>query len=135
MTDNILVPLPGFTLPCDFAWKVRFIDAVEDHLQKLHAAGHFVPPRFFGYYFNGGQPVAVSGGWTVALDRVPALERLPAAVARLTDGRFAICAEENESQPDFLLIHDRRDGACWLWRFSFGLRFVAATEPIFDRAA
>jgi hypothetical protein len=27
------------------------------------------------------------------------------------------------------LIHDRRDGACWLWSFVDGLRFVEAVEP------
>ena len=32
--------------------------------------------------------------------------------------------------PDFLLIHDRFDGACWLWRFSFGRRFIEASEPV-----
>jgi hypothetical protein len=29
-----------------------------------------------------------------------------------------------------VLIHDRHDGACWLWRFAYGVRFVMATEPV-----
>ena len=30
------------------------------------------------------------------------------------------------------LVHDRRDGACWLWTFDEGLRFIESVEPIFD---
>jgi hypothetical protein len=26
-------------------------------------------------------------------------------------------------------VHDRRDGACWLWSFAAGLSFVEAVEP------
>ena len=37
---------------------------------------------------------------------------------------------EREAEPEFLLVHDRRDGACWLWGFAFGMRFVSATEAI-----
>jgi hypothetical protein len=31
-----------------------------------------------------------------------------------------------------MLIHDRLDGACWLWRFAYGRRFVMATDPLLD---
>ena len=34
--------------------------------------------------------------------------------------------------PEYMLIHDRRDGACWLWGFEHGLRFVEATDPVME---
>ena len=39
-------------------------------------------------------------------------------------------SDVEDQVPDFLLVHDRRDGACWLWRFAYGLHFVEATGPI-----
>jgi hypothetical protein len=74
--------------------------------------------------------VAVTGRWTVTLDRAPALARLPAALNRITQGSFSISSESGQDDPDFLLVHDRSDGGCWLWRFAYGLRFVEATEPV-----
>lgn len=129
MNDNVLIPLPGFTLPPDYPWRVRFVSAVDDQLRRLRASGHFLPPRFFGYFFQGSQPVGVSGNWTVTLDAEPPILDLPDRVDRLTHGRFQMVSEMENQRPDFLLVHDRRDGACWLWRFTFGLQFVEATEP------
>lgn len=131
MTDNVLVPLDGFTLPPDLPWRVRFIDLVEAHLRRLHAVGRFRPPRFFGYYFLDQEPVAVTGSWTVTLDPEKPLTELPSALDRVTCGQFAITGAA-DSPPDFMLIHDRHDGACWLWRFAYGRRFVMATDPLFD---
>jgi hypothetical protein len=85
---------------------------------------------FFGYYFQGGDPVAVSGSWTVTLDHEPQVMNLPTALEDLTLGQYAIASHSHNTEPDFLLVHDRRDGACWLWRFAYGLRFVMATEPV-----
>lgn len=130
MPDNVLIPLPGFRLPADFPWRVRFITAVEDQLKRLRATGHFSPPRFFGYFFRGGEPVGVSGNWMVTLDSVRPVCELPAKIDRLTHGQYNITSDARENTPEFLLVHDRRDGACWLWRFSYGLRFVEATEPV-----
>ena len=31
-----------------------------------------------------------------------------------------------------MLIHDRRDGACWLWQFEHGLRFVESTDAVLE---
>jgi hypothetical protein len=50
----------------------------------------------------------------------------------MTHGQFSIASPTEQAAPDFLLVHDRRDGACWLWRFAFGLRFVEAVEPVED---
>lgn len=135
MTENILIPLPGFTLPEDFPWRVRFVDAVEAQLKRLRVAGGFSPPRFFGYYFMQDEPVAVSGHWTVTLDESAPLRALPGALDQFTLGQYAITSPERERAPDYLLVHDRRDGACWLWRFAFGLRFVEATDPQLSRSA
>jgi hypothetical protein len=129
MTDNVLIPLPGFALPVDFPWRVRFIAAVDDHLRRLRATGHFSPPRFFGYYFRGDAPIGVSGNWTVTLDAEPALMQLLTMIERITKGQFAIASPARDVDPDFILVHDRRDGACWLWRFDYGLRFVEAIDP------
>ncbi|HEX2852840.1 MAG TPA: hypothetical protein VHO24_06350 [Opitutaceae bacterium] len=130
MTDNVLIPLPSFTLPADFPWRVRFIAAVDEHLRRLRATGHFRPSRFFGYYFRGDAPIGVSGNWTVTLDPEPPLVQLRAALERVTQGQFSIASDSTQANPDFLLVHDRRDGACWLWRFEYGLRFVEAIEAV-----
>lgn len=130
MADNVLIPLPTFNLPADFPWRVRFISAVDEHLRRLRATGHFRPSRFFGYYFRGDVPMGVSGNWTVTLDAEPPLVQLKTALNRVTKGQFSISSESNDTDPDFLLIHDRRDGACCLWRFEYGLRFVEATDPV-----
>lgn len=135
MTDNVLVPLPNFLLPPDLPWRVKFIDAVESHLRKLRTTGHFLPPRFFGYYFRGSEPVGVTGNWTVTLDPAPLLNELPCAVEKVTLGQFGIASRTGDEEPEFVLIHDRRDGACWLWRFAYGLRFVTAIEPLLDEEA
>jgi hypothetical protein len=37
-----------------------------------------------------------------------------------------------ETVPDYLLVHDRRDGTCWLWSFADGMRFIEASEPVLD---
>jgi hypothetical protein len=95
--ENVLIPLPGFTLPEDFPWQVKFVSLVEGQLRRLHASGRFLPPRF---------------------------------LEDLTLGQYAIGSSAQKMEPDFLLVHDRRDGACWLWRFAYGLRFVMATEPV-----
>jgi hypothetical protein len=130
MTDNVLIPLPGFTLPVDFPWRVRFIAAVDEHLRRLRATGHFSPPRFFGYYFRGSAPIGVTGNWTVTLDPEPPLMQLLSMVERVTKGQFSISSVSRSADPDFILVHDLRDGACWLWRFDYGLRFVEAVDPI-----
>lgn len=130
MSENILVPLPGFHLPLDFPWRVRFVAAVEGELRRLRASGRFDPPRFFGYYFRKGRPVGISGPWTVALECNTTAMRLLESVENVTQGEYSIETASSDGQPDFLLIHDRRDGECWLWRFSRGLRFVEATEPV-----
>ena len=128
-TDNVLVPLPGITLPPDLPWQARFVELVEEHLRRLSAGGQFEPPRFFGYYFRGGEPVGVTGNWTVLLERHAPLMRLPEMLDALTCGQFNIVAH-GDSDPEFMLIHDRHDGACWLWRYAYGLRFVMASEPV-----
>lgn len=130
MSENLLIPLPGFTLPADFPWRVRFIVAVDQRLRRLRATGHFVPSRFFGYYLQGDSPMGVSGSWTVALKAEAPWRELNAELDRLTDGRFSIASNGQDREPDFMLVHDRMDGACWLWRFAYAMKFVGATEPI-----
>lgn len=132
MSENVLIPLPGFTLPTDFPWRVRFIAAVDEHLQRLRATGHFVPSRFFGYFFRGNTPVSVSGNWTVTLDLVPPVSQLPEVLEYVTQGQYSIASHSRDQLPDYMLVHDRRDGACWLWDFEHGLRFVEATDPVME---
>jgi hypothetical protein len=130
MTDNVLIPLPGFALPEDFPWRVGFVKLVDDQLRRLRATGHFVPPRFFGYYFQGRVPVGIGGSWTVSLDAVQPATLLPGMLDELTHGHYSIVATRRDALPEFLLVHDRRDGACWLWSFADGLRFMEAVEPV-----
>ena len=129
MAENVLIPLPGFELPGDFPWRVGFVALVDDQLRRLRTTGHFLPPRFFGYYFQARTPVGVGGSWTVSLDATRPATLLPEALDRMTHGEYSITSPSVEEKPDFLLVHDRRDGACWLWSFLDGLRFVEAVEP------
>ena len=130
MTDNLLIPLPGFQLPSDFPWRIGFVALGDEQLRRLRATGHFLPPRFFGYYFQGAVPVGVGGSWTVSLDATRPASLLPRLLDRITDGLYSITSAGPKDAPDFLLIHDRRDGACWLWSFEEGLRFVEAVDPM-----
>lgn len=129
MAENVLIPLPGFELPTDFPWRIGFVDLVNDQLRRLRATGHFLPPRFFGYYFHRQVPVGVGGSWTVSLDPSQRTSHLAGAIERLTQGQYSIVSERRDVVPDYLLVHDRRDGACWLWSFVYGLRFIEAVEP------
>lgn len=129
MAENVLIPLPGFELPTDFPYRIGFVDLVNDQLRRLRATGHFLPPRFFGYYFQTQVPVGVGGSWTVSLDPSKPTSVLAGQLERITHGEYSIVSERREALPEFLLVHDRRDGACWLWSFADGLRFVEAVEP------
>lgn len=134
MSENVLIPLSGFTLPYDYPWRVGFIALVDDQLRRLRATGHFMPPRFFGYYFQDGVPMAVGASWTVSLEAVAPVTSLPSALYRLTQGRFSIMSPTRDLPPDFMLVHDRRGGACWLWSFADGLKFIEAIEPVTEPA-
>ena len=95
----------------------------------MSVSAPFEAPRFFGYYFRGEEPVAVTGSWTVLLDAHPMLMRLPSALNEATDGRFEVTGSPDR-EPDFVLVHDRWDGTCCLWRFAYGMRFVMAEEAV-----
>lgn len=129
MPDQLLIDLPEIRLPRDLAWRVKFIEAVEAHVKKLGVAGHFQPPRF-GYYFVGRHPVVLARNWKVTLETAPLLQKLRGVLERLTENQFSIAAESDATAPDYLLVHDRHDGACWLWGFEQGRRFVEACEPV-----
>src|SRR5215208_6788934 len=113
MTENVLIPLPGFQLPGDFPWRVGFVALVDDQLRKLRATGHFLPPRFFGYYFQCTVPIGIGGSWTVSLDPTRPASLIPSLLERETLGQYTITTDDLKTPPDFLLVHDRRDGACW----------------------
>ncbi len=128
--DNQLINLPEIRLPRDMAWRVKFVEAVEQHARRLGIAGHFTAPRFFGYYFTGIHPVVVAGHWTVMLDEAPLMRRLRQTIERLTESRFSISSEGDGAEPEFMLVHDRHDGTCWLWDYAHGRRFLEASEPV-----
>ena len=130
MAENVLIPLPGFELPVDFPWRIGFVGLVDDQLRRLRTNGHFLPPRFFGYYFQASMPVGIGGGWTVSLDGRRPISLIPGMLDRLTHGQYSITSTGPEETPEYLLVHDRRDGACWLWSFDDGIRFVESVEPM-----
>jgi hypothetical protein len=129
MTENILIPLPGFELPADYPWQIGFVALVDDQLRRLRATGHFLPPRFFGYYFQGPVPIAIGGSWTVSLDPARPAIQIPDQLEKVTRGQYSISSRGANVNPDYLLIHDRLDGACWLWSFQAGVRFIESVEP------
>jgi hypothetical protein len=88
-----------------------------------------MPPRFFGYYFQEGSPLAVGASWTVSLENTDPVAALPDLLVHLTDGRFSIVSRTRHVPPDYILVHDRCDGACWLWSFAEGLKFIEAVDP------
>lgn len=130
MTDNVLIPLPGFALPVDFPWRIGFVSLVNEQLRRLRATGYFLPPRFFGYYFQANTPIGVGGSWTVTLEPTHPMSSVPGLLDQLTHGQYSITATKQDRTPEYLLVHDRRDGACWLWTFDEGIRFVEAVEPV-----
>lgn len=130
MTDNMLIDLPEIRLPRDMAWRIKFVEAVEQHARRLGITGHFEAPRFFGYYFTGAHPVIVAGHWTVMLDEVPLMRRLRQTIDQLTDHRFSIVSQREGAEPAFMLVHDRHDGSCWLWDYLHGRHFLEASEPV-----
>jgi hypothetical protein len=130
MPENVLIPLPDFQLPADFPWRTGFVALVDDQLRRLRATGHFLPPRFFGYYFQGPTPVGIGGSWTVSLDPTRPASLIPGLLEQETLGQFSITSDDPKTPPDYLLVHDRRDGACWLWTFAEGVRFVESAEPV-----
>lgn len=130
MMDNLLIDLPELKLPRDLAWRVRFIEAVEDHARRLGIVGRYQPTRFMGYYFAGPNPVVVSGHWTVTLDDVPLLRSVREMIERMTELRFSIRSNSVDLSPEFMLVHDRQDGSCWLWEYAQGRRFLEARQPV-----
>lgn len=134
MTDNLLIDLPEIRLPRDLAWRVKFIDAVEDHARRLGIVGRFNPPRFFGYYFRGSHPVVVAGQWTVMLDGAPLLREMRDLLDRVTAGQFSVVSAAEGEDPEFMLVHDRHDGSCWLWDYGHGRNFLEASDPVTFRS-
>lgn len=129
MTDNMIIDIPELRLPRDMAWRVKFIEAVEDHARRLGIAGRFKVPRFFGYYFTGPRAVVVAGLWTVVVDDAELLRRLRLTVEKITDHRFNIASTCEGGEPEFMLVNDSHDGSCWLWDYGHGRRFLEAGEP------
>lgn len=130
MSENVLIPLPGFELPKDFPWRVGLVAMVNCELRRLRATGHFLPPRFFGYYFQADMPIGVGGSWTVPLEGTQPMSLIPGMLEQVTHGQYSITSTGPGTTPDYLLVHDRRDGTCWLWSFEEGLRFVEEVEPM-----
>ena len=130
MMDNLIIDIPELRLPRDMAWRVKFIEAVEQHASRLGITGRFKVPRFFGYYFSGPHAVVVAGLWTVLVDDAALLRRLRVTVEQITDHRFNIASREEGGEPEFMLVNDSHDGSCWLWDYMHGRRFLEASEPV-----
>ena len=144
METNVLINLPGFTLPRDYAWRVGLVEKMNNYLRQLADQERsqlgpddatevrprtFVVPRFTGYYFVDKQPVAIMSYALVNLDRLHPIAHLIEQVDAATSGDYRIVNAKGEADPLYLLIHDRHTGACWLQRFEHGKRFVTAVEP------
>ncbi|MET0262451.1 MAG: hypothetical protein ABW223_06110 [Rariglobus sp.] len=133
MTEkNLIIDLPELRLPRDMAWRVKFIEAVEQHARRLGLAGRFEVPRFFGYYFTDSHAVVIAGLWTVLVDDSALLRKLRETVDKLTDRNFEIGAPD-EKEPPFMLVNDSRDGSCWIWEFDHARRFLEGSAPLAQR--
>jgi len=129
MTDNMIIDIPELRLPRDMAWRVKFIEAVEDHARRLGITGRFKVPRFFGYYFTGSRAVVVAGLWTVLVDDAELLRRLRLTVEKLTGNRFNIATAQEGGEPEFMLVNDSHDGSCWLWDSNTAAAFWKRASP------
>jgi hypothetical protein len=129
MTENTLIPLPGYELPSDLPWRTHFVALVDAQLKLLRTTGHFLPPRFFGYYFKEKDIIGVALGWTVRLDPAHSRHFQLELLERMTQGEYSLEAGA-DGFPEYILVHDRRDGACWLWSYNYGLLFVEAPEAV-----
>lgn len=130
MMEPRLIELPWMRLPRDLPWRVKFVDAVLDHARKLGLEARYRPPRFCGYYFSGDSPVVVGGKWTVTLDETPLLNKVRRSVEAATECCITVPGEAPDAAPDFLLVNDAQNGACWLWDFPHARLFVEAHEPV-----
>jgi hypothetical protein len=131
MIETRMAILNGFRLSEDFQDEVGFMALVNDQIRKLRVTGRFLPPRFFGYYFVGEAPIGVAGSWTVVLDPVEPIISLPPLLREVTDGRYCMVSPGKDVDPFHILVHDRYDGACSIWPFSDGQRFIEASEPTY----
>lgn len=129
MDENLLIPLPGFSLPFDLPWRTNFISLVDDQLRGWGVVGRFLPPRFFGYYIQNNVPTCVAGRWIVSLD-LKKVEHLSLnELQKVTRGFYSIITNTDQD-PDFMLIHDRATSFCWLWSFTYSLRFIQSPDPV-----
>lgn len=133
MMDNLIIDIPELRLPRDMAWRVKFIEAVEQHAGRLGITGRFKVPRFFGYYFTGSNAVVVAGLWTVLVDDAALLRRLRHTVEQITGHQFNIACPTPGGEPEFMLVNDSHDGSCWLWDYLHARRFLEASEPVAAR--
>jgi hypothetical protein len=67
------------------------------------------------------------------LDSVPILRQLREMLDRVTACQFSVESVAEGAEPEFMLVHDRMDGSCWLWDYAHGRRFLEATEPFSPR--
>lgn len=127
---DVLVLLPGFQLPADFAWRIGYVSALRDGLDACgYDASHYRPPRFVAYYYTAERPFAASRDGHLMLRRHPALDRLSQRVEAVTQGQFRIEPAQGKILPLYLLIHDGWSGDCWLRRFEHGFRFATGCAP------
>ena len=130
MSENTLIAMEGFVLPIDLPWRSGLVMWVNEQLRCMRVAGEFIPPRFIGYYFQDGAPVGVAGAWTVLLDQNEPMLRMHRMLKQMTLDVYSIeCTGDNT--PDYILVHDRKSpGACWLWCYSWGIKFIVANNPV-----
>ena len=74
--------------------------------------------------------MAVGGAWTVSLDAIPPVTLLPEVVLTFTKGEYPIVSTSRAVKPEYMLVQDTHDGACWLWSFADGLKFIESIEPV-----
>ncbi|HKB89938.1 MAG TPA: hypothetical protein VKC60_05410 [Opitutaceae bacterium] len=131
-TIHAPVSLPDFILPKDYAWQTGLIAAIEQYLYESNRPMRYNPPRFIGYYFLHGQPIALCRNIRAALPPEGVVLLLAQQVHDATKGLFSLTGEPREegADPLYLLVHDNWDGSCSLWPFAAGRRFVTALRPV-----
>jgi len=68
----------------------------------------------------------------VSLDANPPVTLIPGLLEKITHGAYSI-ESASDADPEYALVHDRYDSACWLWSFEDALRFIEAYEPTFKQ--
>src|SRR5258708_28669207 len=88
--------LPAFRLPKDFAWQNGLVANIERYLVERRVPISYTIPRFVGYCYHKGLPVAYCRDVRSVLAITPLVEPLANDVRKITKGAFNITSGRDD---------------------------------------